>query len=219
MNKPNAAIRDCNRALEINSNSQQALKWRGYAHKLLGHWEEAHIDLCKAQNNDYDETVAEWIKSVVPNANKLKEHKRKQERKREEKLLKQREKARKKAQKEYEKAKSEQPKATPGFSMPGGGATAGGMPDLSGLLNDPEILKEFSDPEVSRAFQEISTDPSKILQYQNNPKVKRVIEKLSQKFGGGGAAGMGGFPGGMGGFPGGMGGFPGGMGGFPFGAQ
>ena len=31
--KPNAAIRDCTRALEINPNSQQALKWRGYAYK------------------------------------------------------------------------------------------------------------------------------------------------------------------------------------------
>lgn len=33
LQKPNAAIRDCNRALEINENSQQALKWRGKAHR------------------------------------------------------------------------------------------------------------------------------------------------------------------------------------------
>jgi suppressor of tumorigenicity protein 13 len=33
LQKPNAAIRDCNRALEINENSQQALKWRGKANR------------------------------------------------------------------------------------------------------------------------------------------------------------------------------------------
>ena len=33
LQKPNAAIRDCNRALEINENSQQAFKWRGKAHR------------------------------------------------------------------------------------------------------------------------------------------------------------------------------------------
>ena len=64
------------------------------------------------------------------------------------------------------------------------------------------------------AFQAVSQDPSKISQYENNPKVKRVIEKLSSRFGGG-AGGMGGMPGGMGGMPGGMGGMPGGMGGMP----
>jgi hypothetical protein len=55
------------------------------------------------------------------------------------------------------------------------------------------------------------------LKYQNNPKVKRLIDKLASKFGGagGGAGGMGG----MGGFPGmgGMGGgFPGAGGSSPF---
>ena len=33
LQKPNAAIRDCNRALEINENSSQALKWRGKANR------------------------------------------------------------------------------------------------------------------------------------------------------------------------------------------
>ena len=33
LQKPNAAIRDCDRALELNENSQQALKWRGKANR------------------------------------------------------------------------------------------------------------------------------------------------------------------------------------------
>jgi len=222
LKKPNAAIRDCNRALELNPNSQQGLKWRGYAYRLLGKWEEAHVDFCAAQKNDYDESVAEWIKEVLPNANKLKEHKRKQERKRDENLLKQREKARQNAQKVYEQQKKE-PTSHHAPEEEFGGAP-GGMPDMNNLFSDPELMQAFTDPEVAQAFQEISSDPSKILQYQDNPKVKAVIEKLSKKFGGaGGGAGAGGFPGGFpggaGGFPGGAGGFPGGgfPGGFPFG--
>lgn len=53
----------------MNPNSQQGFKWRGYAYRLLGKWEEAHADLCAAQKNDYDESVAEWIKEVLPNVN------------------------------------------------------------------------------------------------------------------------------------------------------
>uniref|UniRef100_A0A2K5WRA8 Hsp70-interacting protein N-terminal domain-containing protein n=1 Tax=Macaca fascicularis TaxID=9541 RepID=A0A2K5WRA8_MACFA len=41
LQKPNAAIRDCDRAIEINPDSAQPYKWRGKAHRLLGHWEEA----------------------------------------------------------------------------------------------------------------------------------------------------------------------------------
>jgi hypothetical protein len=41
------------------------------------------------------------------------------------------------------------------------------------------------------AFQAVSKDPSKISDYENNPKVKSVIERLKTKFG----AGMPGFDG------------------------
>lgn len=60
------------------------------------------------------------------------------------------------------------------------------------------------DPEVTAAFQEVSTNPANFIKYQNNPKVKAVLEKI-MKFSG---SGMGGFPG----FGAGMGGgFPGGF--------
>uniref|UniRef100_A0A2R8ZDV6 Hsp70-interacting protein N-terminal domain-containing protein n=1 Tax=Pan paniscus TaxID=9597 RepID=A0A2R8ZDV6_PANPA len=41
LQKPNAAIRDCDRAIDINPDSAQPHKWQGKAHRLLGHWEEA----------------------------------------------------------------------------------------------------------------------------------------------------------------------------------
>ena len=64
---------------------------------------------------------------------------------------------------------------------------------------------------MAAAFQDVSSNPSNLFKYQNNPKVQKVIEKLKGKFGGGG----GGFPGGPGGFPGAPGGFPGAPGGSP----
>uniref|UniRef100_A0A8C7BZW6 Hsp70-interacting protein N-terminal domain-containing protein n=1 Tax=Neovison vison TaxID=452646 RepID=A0A8C7BZW6_NEOVI len=48
LQKPNAAIRDCDRAIELNPDSAQPYKWRGKAHRLLGHWEEAAHDLALA---------------------------------------------------------------------------------------------------------------------------------------------------------------------------
>ncbi|CAF1059079.1 unnamed protein product, partial [Didymodactylos carnosus] len=86
---------------------------------------------------------------------------------------------------------------------------AGGLGGLGAFMNDPEIMTALQDPDVQTAFAEISSNPAKIADYQNNPKVRKIMEKIAGKFGGGGAGGMGG----MGGFPGGMGGFPGGMGG------
>jgi hypothetical protein len=53
------------------------------------------------------------------------------------------------------------------------------------------------------SFQEVSSDPSKLAAHQSNPKVRKVMEKLASKFGGGGGGGAGGPMGG--GFP----GFPG----------
>ena len=35
MQKPNAAIRDCDKAIEMNPDSAQPYKWRGKAHRLV----------------------------------------------------------------------------------------------------------------------------------------------------------------------------------------
>uniref|UniRef100_A0A8C0H8E1 Hsc70-interacting protein n=1 Tax=Chelonoidis abingdonii TaxID=106734 RepID=A0A8C0H8E1_CHEAB len=44
LQKPNAAIRDCDRACELKPNSGESDKWTGQAHLLWGHWEEAAQD-------------------------------------------------------------------------------------------------------------------------------------------------------------------------------
>ncbi|TKC51578.1 hypothetical protein EI555_012504 [Monodon monoceros] len=104
---PNAAIRDCDRAIEINPDSAQPYKWRGKAHRLLGHWEEAARDLALACKLDYDEDTA-IMKEVQPRAQKIAERRRKYERKREGREIKERTESVKKAREEHERAQREE---------------------------------------------------------------------------------------------------------------
>jgi len=222
LNKPNACIKDCTRALELNCDSALAHKWRGRAYRLLGDWESAARDLRQASKIDLDEQTDEWLKEVQPNAYKIEQHKLKQERKKVAMAEKERQERLKKAKEAHQKAaESAATEAPPGETGPAGGAGAAGaggagMNEFYKLMQDPEIMAAFQDPEVTAAFQDISANPANIIKYQNNPKVKKLIEKLSTKFssGGmgfpfGGAAG-GGFPGGFPGAAGFPGGFPGG---------
>ncbi len=61
-----AAIKDCNEAAKLNPDSAQVYKWRGRAHQLLGHWEEASKDLNLSSKLDYDDDVQEWLKEIKP---------------------------------------------------------------------------------------------------------------------------------------------------------
>ncbi|XP_043483373.1 putative protein FAM10A4 [Leptopilina heterotoma] len=196
LNKPNACIRDCNRALELNPDSPAAHRFRGRAYQLLGKWEEAASDLRFACQVDFDELAQEWLKEVTPNARKLEEHRRKKERKASEKKDRERQERLKKAQEACSKARDDNTR-TPQTNSDG---------DFYQFLNDPDVLQSFQDPEVAEAFKDISSNPANMFKYQNNPKIMSLITKVASKFGGaGGMGGMGGFPGMMGGMP----GFPG----------
>ena len=39
------------------------------------------------------------------------------------------------------------------------------------------------EPEVAAAFQDIQKNPANVSKYENNPKVKKVMEKLAAKIG------------------------------------
>ncbi|XP_048473673.1 hsc70-interacting protein [Rhincodon typus] len=194
MQKPNAAIRDCDKAISINPDSAQPYKWRGKAHRLLGHWEEAARDLATACKLDYDDDTSSTLKEVQPRAQKIIEHRRKYERKREEKAMRERIERAKKAKEEHEKARKEEEARRPGaagFSgfpggaggFPGGMPGMAGMPGLNDLLGDPEVLAAMQDPEIMAAFQDVAQNPANISKYQNNPKVMNFVGKLSTKFG------------------------------------
>uniref|UniRef100_A0A3P9B3J2 ST13 Hsp70 interacting protein n=1 Tax=Maylandia zebra TaxID=106582 RepID=A0A3P9B3J2_9CICH len=201
MQKPNAAIRDCDRAISINPDSAQPYKWRGKAHRLLGHWEEAARDLATACKLDYDEDASAMLKEVQPKANKIIEHRRKYERKREEKEIKEKQDRIKKAREEHARAqrvscweefhrfsRSEkiqklydtdeclihcfESKSNSFYCrMPYDGLT----PFLSNI--------QLQDPEVMAAFQDVAQNPANISKYQNNPKIMALVTKLSSKFG------------------------------------
>ncbi|XP_033501708.1 hsc70-interacting protein isoform X1 [Epinephelus lanceolatus] len=189
MKKPNAAIRDCDRAISINPDSAQPYKWRGKAHKLLGHWEEAAKDLATACKLDYDEDASAMLKEVQPKANKIIEHRRKYERKREEKEIKQKQERIKKAREEHARAQRQDEEARQfgGGFFPGPAGFPGGAPPgmagLGDLLKDPEVLNAMKDPEVMAAFQDVAQNPANIAKYQNNPKIMALVTKLSSKFG------------------------------------
>ncbi|XP_011602054.1 hsc70-interacting protein-like [Takifugu rubripes] len=188
LQRPNAAIRDCDRAIQINPDSAQPYKWRGKAHRLLGHWEEAAKDLATACKLDYDESASAMLKEVQPKANKIMEHRRKYERKREEKLIRERQERIKKAREEHARAqKDEEARQSAGASFPGAGGFSGGlpggMPNFEAFLNDPELLMAMKDPEVMAAFSDVSKNPANIAKYQSNPKIMAIINKLSSKFG------------------------------------
>ena len=145
MKKPNAAIRDCNKAVSMNPDSALGYKMRGKAHALLGHWEEAYRDLQTGCKIDYDDDHNALAKEIEPKAKRIMEHKRKQERKKEERELREKKERIRKAKEEYERARKESeeragqesPGAFPGgfpggFPMGGMGGMPGGMGGMPG---------------------------------------------------------------------------------------
>lgn len=197
-NKLHACIKDCSRALELNCDSAAAYKFRGRAYRLLGKFEEASHDLCESLKIDYDDQTNEWLSEVKPNAEKLRQHKLSEQRKKEERDHCEKLRRARKAQEAHAKAAKDQAGSQPEFRMPGGMPQAGAFDseDFIKLLSDPDIVAAFKDPEVSRAFYDVSSNPANFIKYQNNPKVAAALEMFNKKFGlsAGGFGGFGGAP-------------------------
>lgn len=153
LSKPNAAIRDCDRALTLNPDSASAYKFRGRANRLLGNWEAAAKDLRQACKLDYDDEADEWLKEVTPNAKKIEQHKIKTERKKAEKDLNERKERVRRAQEANKRAAEENKNKQP--EDDGGDFGMGGLP--------PDFMEAFSDPEVSAALQDVMTNPANIM--------------------------------------------------------
>ncbi|GAA52443.1 suppressor of tumorigenicity protein 13, partial [Clonorchis sinensis] len=182
LKKPCAALKDCEKALHLNPDSAAPYKWRGFAHKMLGHWEEAFNDFQTSLKLDYSEDAYEAMKDVEPKHKRIYEHNMKYKRKREERLDRERRERIRKAQESRERAKQVHHSAYFLYNM---GDT------FSQLFNDPELIAAIQDPEVMKAFGEVSSNPAAMHKYKDNPKVKKVLEKMQDKFGGLGG-GMGG---------------------------
>jgi suppressor of tumorigenicity protein 13 len=71
LNRPNACIVDCTSAVAINPDIGKAYKLRGRAYRNLGRWEEAHGDLSRGQQLDYDDDTMEVQKFVAEKFKKI----------------------------------------------------------------------------------------------------------------------------------------------------
>ncbi|XP_045473977.1 putative protein FAM10A4 [Harmonia axyridis] len=192
LNKPKACIRDCTKALELNPDSAAAYKFRGRAHRLLGDWEEAALDLRQACKIDFDEQSDEWLKEVTPNAQKIEQHRLKNERK---KLEREEKEKLERIQKAREaRAKAAQEGQEQGIPPMGGipGMEGMNMGDFNEIFSDPEVMTALQDPEISAAFRDISVNPANLMKYQSNPKIMALFLKLTSKMKG---SMGGGFPG------------------------
>ncbi|KRX82043.1 Hsc70-interacting protein, partial [Trichinella sp. T6] len=176
LKKPMAAIRDCDKAICLNPNAAIAYKYRGRAKRMLGHWEEAYYDLCKANSLDYNEECYEWLKEVEEY----------QQRggggaERSNTAANAEEKKKNPTSPENEKPQTGNPFAD--FL----GNMGGNMPDLSGvnfgnIMSDPEIMEAMKDPELIRVFEDVKKNPMNFLKYQSNPKISKMLAKLQSMF-------------------------------------
>ncbi|EDW53233.1 GM12305 [Drosophila sechellia] len=167
LKKPNACIRDCDMALELNSDLAAGYKFRGRARRLLGDFELAAHDLRQACKLDFDEEIDEWLKEVTPNAKKIEQHRVKQERRQAERKIEERQRDQRRARKEQEK-----------HNASSGGSSGEFSPGAPGNVNISDILGVMKDPEVSAAIQDILSNPGNITKYASNPKIYNLIKKI-----------------------------------------
>mmetsp|Transcript_35476 Transcript_35476/g.67980 ORF Transcript_35476/g.67980 Transcript_35476/m.67980 type:complete len:384 (-) Transcript_35476:358-1509(-) len=213
MKKPNAALRDAKAALEINPDSAKAFKCKGVAHRMLGQYDQALKDLGTGLSIDYDEAsyhVQQGVTALVQARKQKQKAKADAARKAQEEEQARRARAAEEARTQQQQSQSSQGSGGgfpgmggmggfPGMSGMGGMPGMGGLPPelMAKLMGDPELQAAMMNPKVMAAMQECMSDPSKIMQYQSDPDIQKVIMKL-MGMGLGGMGGMGGMGGGMG---------------------
>ncbi|XP_077236060.1 tetraticopeptide domain-containing thioredoxin [Tasmannia lanceolata] len=153
MNKPNAAIRDADAAIQINPDSAKGYKARGMARALMGQWEEAANDLHIASKLDYDEEIGSVLKKVEPNAHKIEEHRRKYERLRKQRELRKAERTRQRRRAEAQAA-YEKEKKTDHFSET---KSPDPDPNFSAALQEGSVLSIHSAKELETKFNAASS--------------------------------------------------------------
>ncbi|XP_026509891.1 putative protein FAM10A4 [Terrapene carolina triunguis] len=160
LQKPNAAIRDCDRACELNPNSAESYKWRGQAHMLLGHWEEAAQDFTLACQLDYNEDTNAMLKKVQPRAEKIVNHRQMYGRKRELKAFHKTLERVKLALEEQERIQKEE-------------STWQWMIRIWWKYFD--FFTTILDPRIIIAWVDVTWNPDNIYKYQSNRKFIKLI--------------------------------------------
>lgn len=61
-------------------------------------------------------------------------------------------------------------------------APPSGMPDMSGLMNSPELLAARSDPDLQEFFRDVDTQgPSAAMRHMSNPKVSQLLQNVMSR--------------------------------------
>ncbi|EEY58285.1 uncharacterized protein PITG_00931 [Phytophthora infestans T30-4] len=59
------------------------------------------------------------------------------------------------------------------------GGAASGMPDMSGLMNSPELVAARSDPDLADFFRDVDSEgPSAAMRHMSNPKVSQLMQNV-----------------------------------------
>lgn len=74
-----------------------------------------------------------------------------------------------------------------GMGGAGAGAAAppaapSGMPDMSRVMNSPEVLAARSDPDLQEFFHDVDTQgPSAAMRHMSNPKVSQMLQSIMSR--------------------------------------
>ncbi|KAL3669765.1 hypothetical protein V7S43_005145 [Phytophthora oleae] len=64
----------------------------------------------------------------------------------------------------------------------GAGGAGGGMPDMSGLMNSPELMAARSDPDLADFFRDVDSEgPSAAMRHMSNPKVSQLMQNVMSR--------------------------------------
>ncbi|XP_053122562.1 putative protein FAM10A4 [Hemicordylus capensis] len=162
LKKPNAAIRDCDKASELNRKSAQPYKWRGKAHMLLGHWEKAAEDFTMACKLDCDEETKALLQMVQLKIQNSMEYRHKYEQKLELKEIQERLEKVRLALEEQERIQREENSWDE--------MARAGRKHLRSFLT-------LLDPRVMMAFLDVVWNPENIYKYRK----KNILIKFTQK--------------------------------------
>ena len=141
LHHPAAALRDADRALNINPQNVRALRVRGTGRRHTGDYEGALKDLNDAQMVDYSESVNETMKFAQARVSARHARERAKALAAEAKAAKAREARRRRAEKAYKKQQKQQQqqhqRANPFAGAEGAGGGAGMSPGMANLFQDP----------------------------------------------------------------------------------
>ncbi|KAG1684796.1 hypothetical protein DVH05_009403 [Phytophthora capsici] len=64
----------------------------------------------------------------------------------------------------------------------GAGGAGSGMPDMSGLMNSPELMAARSDPDLADFFRDVDSEgPSAAMRHMSNPKVSQLMQNVMSR--------------------------------------